>query len=68
MKPHYFEQNLADNDDILLKMCIHQGYVPTTCLLGGGVVWSEQNASRDPCAGCNGPREKCHGRERKEPE
>ena len=62
MKPHYFEQAEADKDDMLLGMAKMQGYIPQTCLLGGMVVMSEINASRDPCAGCNAPREKCHGR------
>lgn len=64
MKPHYFNQDKADTDDIGLKMALHQGYVPPKCLLGGMVVMAEMNAGRDPCAGCNGPREKCCGRPR----
>lgn len=62
VKPHYFKQDQADTDDMLLAMSRQQGYVPKTCLLGGQVVWAEVSASRDPCAGCNGPREKCGGR------
>lgn len=62
MKPHYFEQDKPDADDMWLDMAKGQGYVPKTCLLGGQVVMSEVSASRDPCAGCNGPREKCGGR------
>lgn len=62
MKPHYFEQDAADSDDIKLKMLIHQGYVPATCLLGGMIVWNEVAHQRDPCAGCEGPRNKCNGR------
>lgn len=62
MKPHYFEQDAPDGDDWYLKMAVQQGYVPPTCLLGGRVVMSETNAGRDACAGCEGPREKCHGR------
>ena len=38
MKPHYFSQDQSDTDDFQLKMCIRQGYVPSTCLLGGAVV------------------------------
>lgn len=62
MNVHYFEQEKPDADDIMLKMAVGQGYVPPTCLLGGMVVMSEKNAGRDPCAGCNGPRDKCRGR------
>ena len=62
MKPHYFDQDIADSDDIHLKMAINQGYVPKTCLLNGLVVMSEINKNHDPCKGCYGPREKCHGR------
>jgi hypothetical protein len=62
MKPHYFDQTAADADDMRLSMSIQQGYVPRTCLLGGQIVWSEVQAGRDPCAGCEGPRERCHGR------
>ena len=63
MKLHYFEQAVADEDDMFLAMSIGQGYVPRTCLLGGEVVMGEVNKGNDPCAGCNGPREKCQGRE-----
>lgn len=65
LMPHYFEQEQADPRDIKLKMCIGQGYVPPTCLLNGTVVWGEISASRDPCAGCEGPRERCGGRPKK---
>ncbi len=66
MKLHYFEQNEADTDDFQLKMAIQQGYVPKTCLLSGIVVMSEVFAGGDACVGCNAPRDKCHGRTRKE--
>ena len=62
MKPHYFEQESADQDDMLLKMAIGQGYVPQTCLLGGTVIFGLVNQGQDPCKGCEGPREQCHGR------
>lgn len=62
MKPHYFDQAEADSDDGLLTMCKMQGYVPRTCLLGGMVVMAETNAGRSACRGCEGPREKCHGK------
>lgn len=64
MKPHYFDQDAADINDMQLGMAKMQVYVPQTCLLGGAVVMSEVAAGRDPCAGCSGPREKCHGRPR----
>jgi hypothetical protein len=62
MKPHYFDQPKADEDDMLLMMAKGQSYVPLNCLLGGMFVMSEINAGRDPCAGCEGPRERCLGR------
>ncbi len=65
IKLHYFDDEGADPSDILLNMCIQQGYVPPTCLLNGQIVWGLINESKDPCAGCNGPREKCKGRPKK---
>ena len=62
MKPHYFEQDIADADDIQLNMAKGQGYVPNTCLLGGAVVMGITIKGADPCAGCEGPRNRCHGR------
>ncbi len=62
MKPHYFDQAKADDDDMQLRMCINQGYVPPTCLLGGVIVWSLMIKGEDPCAGCNCDRAKCYGR------
>jgi hypothetical protein len=67
MKLHYFEQAEADSDDIMLSMAKGQGYVPRTCLLGGMIVMGETRAGRDACAGCEGPREKCHGRPKLSP-
>ena len=62
MQFQYFGQEAADTNDFLLKGAIAQGYVPGTCLLGGLVVMDEMKKGNDPCAGCNGPREKCKGR------
>jgi len=62
MKPHYFEQDEADSDDMNLGMAKMQGYVPKTCLLGGIIVIGLVNKGKNPCKGCNGPRGKCHGR------
>lgn len=66
MKPSYFEQDQADADDMMLGMAKMQGYVPQTCLLGGKVVMSEINRGESPCSGCNGPREKCLGKPRRD--
>ncbi len=66
MKPHYFEQKAADDNDIMLKMAIGQGYVPTTCLLNGSVAFDEINNQRCPCSGCSGPREKCKGKKQQQ--
>jgi hypothetical protein len=64
MKLNYFSQPLADPDDLMLKAAIRSGYVPATCLLTGSIVIAERLDGNDPCAGCNGPREKCLGRPR----
>ena len=60
MKPHYFSQEAADSDDWLLGMAKMQGYIPKSCLLGGEVVMLEIGEGRNPCWGCEGPRDKCH--------
>jgi hypothetical protein len=48
------------------KMMIQQGYVPATCTLpvelAGPLIWSEINAGRDVCAGCEADRTVCKGR------
>jgi len=62
MQLHYFNEGIADPDDILLGMAKMQGYVPQGCLLGGQVVMAEINDGKSPCAGCNGPRETCGGK------
>ena len=64
MKPCYFNQEEADEDDLQLTLAKQQGYVPKTCLLNGIVVMSEVVEGRSPCWGCEGPREKCHGQPR----
>jgi len=62
MKPHYFLQDVADADDHQLGMAKRMGYVPSTCLLGGAVVMGEIRKGDNPCWGCAGPRDVCHGR------
>ena len=62
MKPHYFDQEKPDSDDMQLEMAKMQGYVPQGCLLSGVIVMSEIGVGKSPCAGCNGPREKCGGK------
>lgn len=62
MKTHYFEQSVADTDDIKLVMAKEQGYVPNTCLLGGELVMVIIFDGGDPCKGCESPRDKCKGR------
>lgn len=63
-KPHYFEpaDEAESKIDLWLNMAKGQGYVPQGCLLGGNVVMGLVNKGEDPCAGCNGPRERCGGR------
>ena len=50
------------------QMMIQQGYVPKGCSLpeelAGMLIWSEINAGRDPCSGCNEDRANCGGRKR----
>lgn len=65
MKPHYFEQDQADADDMQLGMAKMQGYVPQGCLLGGAVVMGEVMEGNDPCAGCEADRSKCGGRDKR---
>jgi hypothetical protein len=43
-------------------MCIHQGYVPSTCTMEGQMCWLLVNSQGDPCKGCNENRSKCGGR------
>lgn len=62
MKPHYFKQEAADADDVGLQEAIEKGHVPPTCLWSGSAVWLHVCHREDPCIGCAGPREKCHGR------
>lgn len=62
MKPHYFNQEEADQDDLLLNMAKGQGYVPPLCLLGGQTVMGLVNQGKDPCQGCNCDKSKCQGR------
>ena len=62
MKPHYFEQETADADDLVLIMAKKQGYVPYNCLLGGIVAMHEVDKGNSPCAGSKGPREICGGK------
>lgn len=66
MKPHYFDDPTGAAADIWLSMAKGQGYVPKGCLLGGQVVMGETNAGRDACAGCNGPRDKCGRRPKRD--
>lgn len=66
MKPHYFAQAEPDDDDGPLAMAKMQGYVPKRCLLGGAVVMGEVGAGRNPCWGCEGPRERCGGKPKRD--
>jgi len=65
MKPHYFNQDQADEDDLYLNMAKNQGYVPQTCLMSGCIVMGLINAGKHPCHECNCPREKCKGKPKK---
>jgi len=47
-------------------MMIQQGYVPPTCTLpvelAGPLIWTEINAGRSPCWGCEHDRSICKGK------
>lgn len=61
MKPHYFDQDKADTDDIQLGMAKAQGYVSRKCLLNGELVMHLIRDSKSPCEGCACSRKKCEG-------
>lgn len=61
-KVHYFDQEKADQKDMVLGMAIMQGYVPKDCLLGGATVMGLVFSGKNPCIGCEGPRKKCGGK------
>jgi len=50
--------------DIMLMLCIEQGYVPPKCQLKGQIVYFLVQSEGDPCARCNMDREICKGRPR----
>ena len=62
MKSHYFNQEKSDDSDMFLDLARHQGYVPDSCLLNGKIVMANISRGMDPCAGCEGPRDRCLGR------
>jgi hypothetical protein len=49
-------------DDPVREVAIEQGWVPSGCLLPGGLIWALMNTAEDPCAGCNENRQTCGGR------
>ena len=64
LKLHYFNQPVADADDLVLQEVIAAGLVPETCLLGGAALGPMVRVSDRPCALCSGPRERCGGSEK----
>jgi len=62
---HYFDKPDVAKLDIKLQMAIHQGYVPSKCLLSGIVVMDEINRGNDPCGGCECDRNICGGRKKR---
>lgn len=64
MKEFFYKEGSEIMSDMHKKMCIHQGYVPSTCTLDGTVAWLLVNAGKDPCKSCNGDREVCNERSR----
>jgi len=65
MNLHYFDEPEKAIQDWKLASAIGQGYVPGTCLLNGILVMHEVTEGRDPCAGCEGDRKICQGRDKK---
>jgi len=61
---HYFDTGEVPRSDFQHAMCVQQGYIPSTCLLAGPVIWGLVNEGKDPCKGCEGDRSVCHGREK----
>lgn len=59
---NYFTEPANSHSDMLLQMATGQGYVPVNCLLGGRVVMALVNEGKDPCKGCEGPRDLSKGR------
>jgi len=57
---------LLRESDIMLEICIYQGYVPKDCKLDGQLVFLLTVKGEDPCAGCNISRDECGGRPKKE--
>ena len=51
-----------DDQGIMRKLAVQQGYVPKTCLLDGFYIMAMINTAKDPCAGCNENRFVCGGR------
>ena len=62
MRAHYFDRDAPDADDVELADAIAQGRVPEGCLRGGPYVKAILTFGLDPCADCEGPRERCDGR------
>ena len=60
------------NGPIGKKMMIEQGSVPPECSLddkiAGPLIWTEINAGRSPCWGCDGDRSTCHGKPKQTPD
>lgn len=53
---------MPETTDVMLQLCIQQGYVPKTCLLDGKLALLLTNSQGDACKGCNHDRNICHGR------
>lgn len=62
---YYNDRKEKSKDDVMLKLCKAQGYVPDGCVLAGVLVYSlMQRPPGDPCKGCNENRKNCGGRPR----
>lgn len=61
LKADYFDGRVSPADAMLAEGK-RRGIVPQTCLLGGYMVMAAAAMNADPCAQCDGPRERCGGR------
>jgi hypothetical protein len=53
---------LTETVDEMLPLLVRQGYVPSTCLLPGMLVFHLVNSGKDPCFGRDHDRSICKGR------
>lgn len=60
MKMEYFDQDTADGDDALLKEAKNKGRYQIR-VYWEVLSYQQTPTGKSPCAGCNGPRDRCKG-------